>query len=132
MKIAITANEGGLNAPASPVFGHCPMYAFVDTETMRLEMAENPAVSASRGAGIKAAMFVIEHEAQAVLAENIGPNAFDVFCIAGVPVYTLNGDTVQEAVDAYRASQLQLMTGANAQAGMGTGMSGGCGGEKQE
>ena len=123
MRIAITASEGGLDAPASPVFGRCPIYAFVDTETMRLETAENPAVSASRGAGIRAAMFVIEHGAQAVLAKNMGTNAFDVFWIAGVPVYTVNGGTVREVVEAYKAKQLQVMTGANAQTGTGTGTS---------
>ena len=31
MKIVVTANGADLDAPASPVFGRCPTYVFVDT-----------------------------------------------------------------------------------------------------
>ena len=109
MEIAITANAAGLDAPASLTFGRCPMYTFVDTETMQAETVDNPALSATDGAGIRAAMFVIEHGAQALLTKNIGRNAFDVFQIAGVPVYSLKGDTVREAAETYAAGRLQEM-----------------------
>jgi predicted Fe-Mo cluster-binding NifX family protein len=32
MKIVVSANGVELDAPASPVFGRCPMYIFVGTE----------------------------------------------------------------------------------------------------
>ncbi len=52
MKIVVTANGADLDAPASPVFGRCPTYVFVDTETMQFEAVENPAVTAGGGADI--------------------------------------------------------------------------------
>jgi len=74
MKIVVTANGADLDAPASPVFGRCPIYVFVDTETMQFEAVGNPAVAAGGGAGIQAAQFVIEQGAQAVVTGNAGPN----------------------------------------------------------
>ena len=121
MRIVVTANGSGLNVPASPVFGRCPAYVFVDTESMQVEAAENPAIAASGGAGIQAAQFVIERGAQAVVTGNVGPNAFDVFQSAGVPVYLFGGGTVREAVEAYEAGRLEAVSGANAQAGGGMG-----------
>lgn len=49
MRIVVTANEADLDAPASPVFGRCPTYVFVDTETMTFEAVENPAINAAGG-----------------------------------------------------------------------------------
>ena len=130
MKVVVTSSGADLSAPASPVFGRCPTYVFVDTETMQFEAVSNPATSASGGAGIQAAQFVIERGAQAVLTGNVGPNAFDVFRAAEVPIYLLAGGTVREAVEKYKSGQLQPVDGANVQAhaGMGMGMGRGRGG----
>jgi predicted Fe-Mo cluster-binding NifX family protein len=121
MRIVITANGADLDAPASPVFGRCPAYVFVDTESMQFEAVENPALGAASGAGIQAAQFVIERGAQAVVTGNVGPNAFNVFQSAGVPIYLLGGGTVREAAEAFRVGALQSIADANVQAGMGMG-----------
>jgi len=98
---------------------------------MQFEAVPNPAMSASGGAGIQAAQFVIEQGAQAVLTGNVGPNAFNVFQAAGVPIYLLGGGTVREAVEAYESGQIRPVAGANVRAhagmGMGRGMGGGRG-----
>ena len=129
MKIVVTANGAGLDAAASPVFGRCPTYVFVDTDTMQCESVENPAVGASGGAGIQAAQFVLEWGAQAAVTGNVGPNAFGVFQASGVEVYLFGDGTVREAVEAYKAGQLHPMGGANvpAHSGMGGGMGRGMG-----
>jgi predicted Fe-Mo cluster-binding NifX family protein len=96
---------------------------------------QNPAVSASGGAGVQAAQFVIERGAQAVVTGNVGPNAFNVFQAARVPVHLFGGGTVRQAVEAYKAGQLPVAGGANAPAhagmgqgrGMGRGMGAGMG-----
>ena len=131
MKIVVTANGADLDAPVSPVFGRCPTYVFVDTETMEFEAVENPAITAGGGAGIQAAQFVIERGAQTVVTGNTGPNAFNVFQAANVPVHFFGGGTVREAVEAYKAGGLQSTAGANAQAGMGTGRGMGMGREEE-
>ena len=124
MKIAVTANGANLDAPASPVFGRCPTYILVDTETMQYEAAANPAVSAGSGAGVQAAQFVIERGAQAVVTGNVGPNAFGVFRAAGIPVYLFSGGTVQQAVEEFKGGRLSSAGDAtvSAHAGMGRGM----------
>jgi predicted Fe-Mo cluster-binding NifX family protein len=93
---------------------------FVDMETLGFEAVANPAMSQGGGAGIQAAQFVVNHGADAVLTGNLGPNAFDVLQAAGVPGYLVAGGTVRQAVDAYRAGELQPMGEANvgAHAGM--------------
>ena len=121
MRIVVSANGADLDAPASPVFGRCPAYVFVDTETMEFEAVENPAIAAPGGAGIQAAQFVIERGAQAVVTGNVGPNAFNVFRSAGVPIYLFGGGTVREAVEAFKSGKLQSIGDANVQAGMGMG-----------
>ena len=123
MKIAITANGPGLDAPASPIFGRCATYVLVDTETMEYEAIPNPAISAGGGAGIQAAQFIVERGAQAVVTGNVGPNAFGVFQAGGIPVYLFQEGTVAQAVEAYKGGQLSSASDAtvSAHTGMGRG-----------
>ena len=65
--------------------------------------------------------------AQAVVTGNAGPNAFNVFQAANVPVHLFGGRTVREAVEAYKAGKLQSVAGANVQAHAGMGMGSGMG-----
>lgn len=123
LRIAVSAEGDNLDAPASQVFGRCPTYIFVDTESLEFEALPNPAVSQGGGAGVQAAQFVVNQGAKAVLSGNLGPNAFDVLQAANVTGYLVAEGTVRQAVAAYKAGRLQPMSGANvaAHAGMGGG-----------
>lgn len=123
MKVVVTATGSNLDAPASPVFGRCSHYVFVDSETMAFEALENPAMSAAGGAGIQAAQYVVAQGAQAVLTGNVGPNAADVLQAAGVPIYQIADGTVRQVVTMFEQGQLNDLRGANvaAHAGMGRG-----------
>jgi predicted Fe-Mo cluster-binding NifX family protein len=123
MRIIVSAQGEGPDAPASPVFGRCPMYVLVDTLTGEYRALSNPAMNQGGGAGIQAAQFVVEQGAEAVLTGNLGPNAFDVLQAAGIPAYLVPEGTVSQAVEAFKAGSLQLMGAANvaAHAGMGGG-----------
>ena len=123
MKIAVSSQGDTLDAAASPVFGRCPTYLFVEPETMDFEAVPNPAMNQGGGAGIQAAQFVVNHGAEAVLSGNLGPNAFDVLQAAGVPGFLVSEGTVRQAVEAYKAGQLQPMGGPNvgAHSGMRSG-----------
>jgi predicted Fe-Mo cluster-binding NifX family protein len=125
MKIAISSQGETLDALCSPVFGRCPVYLFVESETMEFEAVTNPAMSQGGGAGIQAAQFVVNQGAKVVLSGNLGPNAFDVLQAAGVPGYLVSEGTVRQAVEAYKAGQLQPMGGPNV--GAHAGMRGGGG-----
>ena len=123
MDVVVTADGNNLDAQASPFFGRCPAYIFVDTDTLDFESVENPAASTSGGAGIQAAQFVIEHGARAVLTGNVGPNAADVLRAAGVPVYQHQQGTVREVVEMFKQNQLAPLSGSSAppHTGMGGG-----------
>lgn len=122
MRVVVASNGTDLSAEASPSFGRCLAYVFVDTETMEFEAVANPAANASGGAGIQAAQFVVEQGVQAVLAGNVGPNAYDVLQAANMPVFRHTGGTVRQAVEAYVAGKLQSVGGANVGAHAGMGM----------
>jgi len=122
MRVVVTSNGTDLSAEASPSFGRCLTYVFVDTETMEFEAVANPAANASGGAGIQAAQFVIEQGVQAVLSGNVGPNAYDVLQAANMPVFRHTGGTVRQAVEAYVAGKLQSVGGANVGSHAGMGM----------
>ena len=127
MKIVVSANGMDLDAQASPVFGRCPAYIFVDPESadenhpMAFEAVDNPALGAAGGAGIQAAQFVVERGAKAVVSGNVGPNAFGVLQSADVSVYLFSGGTVRQAVEGYKNGQLSAIGGANVQAHAGMG-----------
>jgi len=123
MKVAVSAQGESLDAASSPVFGRCPYFVFVDAETMEAETTPNPAMSQGGGAGIQAAQFVVNQGATVVLTGNLGPNAHNVLRAAQVPGFLVPAGTVRQAVEAYKAGQLQPMAGANvrAHAGMGGG-----------
>jgi predicted Fe-Mo cluster-binding NifX family protein len=135
MRIVVSANDTHLDAPISPMFGRCPTYLFVDTETMAFEAVENPALSVPSGAGIQAVQFIVERGARAVLTGNIGPNAVSALQAANVPVYHLFEGTVRQAVEMFRQGQLNLISAATAPShagmrggrGMGMGRGGGRG-----
>ena len=129
MKVVVSAMQEGLDAEVSPVFGRCPVYVFVDSETMESESAPNPAMSAAGGAGIQAAQFAVSKGVNAVLTGNVGPNAFNVLQAAGITIYPVSSGTVRQAVEALESGQLQPISGASSAlgAGMGRGMGGGMG-----
>jgi predicted Fe-Mo cluster-binding NifX family protein len=124
MKIAVTASGMDLDAPTSPIFGRCPTYILVNTETAEYEAVANPAVSAGGGAGVQAAQFIAESGVQAVVTGNVGPNAFGVFQASDVTVYQFSGGTVRQAVEAYKGGQLSPAGGSTvpSHSGMGRGM----------
>lgn len=133
MRIVVTTSGAHLDAPISPIFGRCPIYLFVDTETLAYEALENPAISAPSGAGIQAAQFVVEGGARALLTGNIGPNAANALQAADVPVYQIFEGTVRQAVEMFRQGRLNLTGGANVpshsgmRGGRGMGMARGMG-----
>ena len=107
MKVVVSSNGPDLKAAASAIFGRCPMYLFVDTESLEFEATPNPACDAPGGAGIRAAEFVTSSNVQAVITGRVGPNATNVLQAAGVPVYLFPGGTVRQAVEAYKRGELR-------------------------
>ena len=111
MRVVVTASGAGLDGPSIPTFGRCPMFVFVEVESMEFEATANPGVNASGGAGIQAAQFVTDSPVDAVITGRVGPKAMDVLRAAGMPVYLFDGGSVRQAVEAFREGKLPLAQG---------------------
>jgi len=87
MKIAISVSGNTLESLFDPRFGRAAAFCLVESETGTWSSHENPALSASGGAGVQAAQFVAKLGAQAVVSGAYGPNAFDTLSPAGIEMY---------------------------------------------
>jgi predicted Fe-Mo cluster-binding NifX family protein len=108
MKITLTTTTPTLEADVDPRFGRAACLLLVDTETQAWEAYENPGLNTPGGAGIKAAQYIHERNAQAVLSGDFGPHAFAALQAAGIAMY-LYGDcrTALQAIARFKAGQLQ-------------------------
>ena len=106
-RIVIPSEGNNLDAATSSLFGHCSMFIFVDPDSRDFEVLPNPALGASGGAGVQAAQTVLQKNVEAIIAPNLGPNAYRVIQAAGVKAYYLTDGTVQQNIDAYKAGHLQ-------------------------
>lgn len=121
MKIAVSATANGLDAPFSPLFGRCPVFVIVDIDTMAVETVPNQAMASSGGAGIQAAQSLANRGVGAVVTGSVGPNAYQVLAAAGISIYTFPIGTVRQAVEAFKAGNVEQVVSATgpAHAGMG-------------
>ncbi|MBP2030151.1 putative Fe-Mo cluster-binding NifX family protein [Methanohalophilus levihalophilus] len=124
MNICIPSSGEELTSNVDLRFGRCNYFVIVDSENMNARAFRNPAISATGGAGIQAAQEIVRQNANVLLTGNIGPNAHQVLSTAGINVFELEGNTVEEAVKMYNAGELQVLSEPNsaAHAGMGRGM----------
>ncbi len=127
MKVAVSAIAPTAESQVDTRFGRCNYYVFVDTESGDVEAQENQAALSGSGAGIQAAQFVVEQEADAIISGHLGPNAYQVLNAAGLKLYRASGLTVQEAVEALEAGTLAEMGNATGPAHMGMGRGQGMG-----
>ena len=106
MKIAVTATEPSLDARMDPRFGRCPYFLVVETDDASFEAVENQSVSLGGGAGIQSAQLMAGKGVQTVLTGNCGPNAYQTLAAAGIAVIVGCGGTVADAVEQFKAGQL--------------------------
>lgn len=106
MKAAITASKPTLDAEVDPRFGRCAYFVIVDTETMEFEAIENPNVALGGGAGIQSGQLLAARDVKVVLTGNCGPNAHATLSAAGIGVILGCSGTVRDAVERFKAGQL--------------------------
>ncbi|MDH7481995.1 MAG: NifB/NifX family molybdenum-iron cluster-binding protein [Armatimonadota bacterium] len=137
MKVAVCSTGNTLDALVDPRFGRCAYFVIVDTETFDASAVQNPGAMSAQGAGIQAAQVLSSLGVSAVIAGNLGPNAYQALSAAGIKVYSCAGETVRNAVNLLKAGALQEISaptvaahfGMNAppSQGPGMGMGGGMG-----
>jgi len=109
MKLAISISGKTLDSPFDSRFGRAAAFCIVNVETKEWKAYENPALSASGGAGVQAAQFVAKQGAQAIVSGAFGPNAFDTLAAAEIEMYLAPGNeahSTTEILDMFEAGQL--------------------------
>ena len=120
MHIAITlADNKGLESSISPIFGRCPFYMLIDPESKEFKIEENPAQSASGGAGVKASQWMIDNEVTAVISGNLGPKAHDVLSSANIPAFKYQSGNIEDTLKAYNGNELESFFEPNVDAHSG-------------
>ncbi|MGB9629317.1 MAG: NifB/NifX family molybdenum-iron cluster-binding protein [Thermodesulfobacteriota bacterium] len=112
MKIAVSSAGKNLDSQIDQRFGRCQYFIFVDPETMEFEAFENEGLTASGGAGVQAAQFIVQKGAKALVTGNLGPNAASALSASGIKVHLVSGGTIREVIEAFRLGKLQEATGA--------------------
>jgi predicted Fe-Mo cluster-binding NifX family protein len=118
MKLIISISGNKLESPFDPRFGRAEAFCLVDSETGAWTAHENPALSASGGAGVQASQFIAKLGAQAVISGAYGPNAFETLSPAGIEMYlaptgeTLSAADVLKLFNAGKLSKTEAATHA--------------------
>lgn len=124
MKVAVTATGPSLDAAMDPRFGRCSLFVVVETEDMTFETVENVNSSLGGGAGIQSGQLMAQKGVKAVLTGNCGPNAHQTLSAAGIQVIVGCNGTVSEAIQRFKAGQLQKSAAPNVASHSGMGRTG--------
>lgn len=114
MKVAVTAQGKELSSETDLRFGRAQWLIVVNTETGDYEAHDNIAnLNTAQGAGIQAGQNIANLGVEAVITGNVGPNAFKTLNAAGVKIFLAQKQTVQEALESFKAGKLEEVNQAN-------------------
>ena len=114
MKIAITSQGKELSSEIDLRFGRAKWLIVFDLETGDFQAHDNELnLNAAQGAGIQTGRNIANLGADAVITGNVGPNAFKTLAAAKVKVFLAEKQTVQQAIDSYKAGELKEVNQAN-------------------
>jgi predicted Fe-Mo cluster-binding NifX family protein len=119
MKIAVSSTGPVLEAEIDEKFGRCKYFVIVDLDTLAFEAVPNTAAFVSAGAGVPAAMLMVNRGVETVLTGEVGPSATEVLVAAGIPVYTGIQGTLLEAVEMFKDGRLRHTVAPTVDAGFG-------------
>ena len=107
MKIMIPVDDDRRSVCVS--FARAPYWLVHDSETAVTEAVENPAAAAEGGAGPKAAQFVLDCEADAVITVRCGENAAKVLLAGEVAIYKSRGSDAMDNIRALQEGKLEVL-----------------------
>jgi predicted Fe-Mo cluster-binding NifX family protein len=70
-------------------------------------------LNAAQGAGIQTGQNIANLDVNAVITGNAGPNAFRTLNAAKIKVFLTEKQTIQEAIDSFKAGKLEEVNQAN-------------------
>ena len=114
MKVAITAQGKELDSQIDLRFGRAKFLIVADTDTGEFKVQDNTVnLNAAQGAGIQTGQNIANLDVDAVITGNVGPNAFRTLSAAKVKIFLAETQTVQEALDSFKANKLKEVDQAN-------------------
>lgn len=114
MKVVVTAQGNELSSEIDLRFGRAKWLIVIDTETSDFQAHDNVVnLNAVQGAGIQTGQNIANLGADAVITGNVGPNAFKTLNAAGVKIFLVEKQTVQEAIDLFKEGKLKEVNQAN-------------------
>ena len=114
MKVVVTSQGSDLNSQVDPRFGRAKNFIVVDIETDEFSVHDNTQnLNAAQGAGIQAGRTVVDLGVTVVITGHVGPKAFTTLQAGNVKIYPGASGTVKEAVEKFKAGQLQEAEKAN-------------------
>lgn len=122
VKVAITSTGQSLTDEMDLRFGRADFFLVIDSTSFDYTVLDNAARTASGGAGIAAAQSLIDHQVEAVITGQLGPNALNVLSDAGIAMYKGSAGSAYQNLMAFNQQQLPLITSSGpAHFGMGQG-----------
>lgn len=114
MRLSVTAQGKELASEMDVRFGRAQWLIVVDTETGDFQAHDNEInLNAAQGAGIQTARNIANLGVEAVITGNVGPNACRTLKAAGIKVFLGQSRTVREAIDMFKAGDLEEVEQAN-------------------
>ena len=114
MKIVITTQGKDLSSQLDPRFGRAKWLIVVDAESGDFQAHDNAVnLNAAQGAGIQTGQNIANLGVEAVITGNVGPNAFKTLNATGVKMFLAEKQTVQDAIDSFKAGKLKEVDRAN-------------------
>jgi len=122
VKVAITCTGQSLTDELDQRFGRADYFLVIDSVSFEYTVINNAARTASGGAGIAAAQSIIDHQVEAVITGQLGPNALNVLSDAGIAMYQGSAGSAYQNLIAFNQQKLPPITSSGpAHAGMGGG-----------
>ena len=109
MIVAIPVNENSAQPSICVSFGRAPWFYVYDTQTDASQTLANPAANAEGGAGVKAAQFVVDQNANVLITVRGGENAAEVLLAADILIYKAQGSMAQENLAAFLEGKLEKL-----------------------
>jgi predicted Fe-Mo cluster-binding NifX family protein len=119
MKICMpTLESKGMESKVHAHFGSAPYFAFFDVDSGKLELVANANEHHEHGA-CQPVAWMAGRGVGAVVSGGMGRRAIEMFNLAGIKVYLMDGATVGKAVDNFKAGKLAELKPDMACAGHG-------------
>lgn len=111
MKVAISSVGKNQQSLIDNRFGRCQNFLIFSDQGKLEKTISNPAIGASRGAGVQAAQVLADEDVDAIITGNMGPTAFAMLEKSGIKMF-LSSSTMkaEDAFNKWKDNDLEQIT----------------------